>query len=160
RKQSEQARRERAWQNQRNQNWNNSGGGDPEIRIQLPEATSAYAILPDGRRIELRQGQDGFWGGSYDIPATATEGEYKIKIVGVRKDGTETEASTSYNVDRTAPIAKYEIVKGSLEIRSETGLARVIAVMANGDEVEIKESDEAGIYKLDLDGKKVVSVIL
>jgi hypothetical protein len=160
RKQAEQARRERAWQNQRNQNWNQSGGGDPEIRIQIPEAESAYAILPDGRRVDLRLGQDGFWGGSYDIPATAAEGEYKIKVVGVRKDGTTIESGTSYNVDRTAPIGKAQIENGELVIRSEAGLARVVAVMDNGDEVEIKESSESGVYRLPLDGRSVVSVVL
>jgi hypothetical protein len=160
RQEAERARRERAWQNQRDQNWNRSGGGDPEIRIQLPEAVEAYAVLPDGRRIELRQGADGFWGGSYDIPATANEGEYKIKVVGVRKDGTTTETTTSYDVDRTAPDGKCAIEKGFLVIRSEAGLARVIAVMSNGDEVEVKESEEAGIYKLELKGRNVESVVL
>lgn len=160
RNKAEQARRERAWQNQRNQNWNNSGGGDPEIRIQLPEAVEAYAVLPDGRRIDLRKGQDGFWGGSYDIPATASEGEYKIRVFGVRKDGTTTEESTSYTVDRTAPEGKWEIVKGALVVRSEPGLARVIVVLASGEEVEIKDVDDPGVYRMNLDGRKVQSVIL
>lgn len=161
RQEAERARRERAWQNQRRQNWNRTGGGDPEIRVQLPEAVQAYALLPDGRRVDLRQGQDGFWGGSYDIPATAAEGEYKIRVIGVRKDGTTFEESTSYDVDRTAPVGKAMIERGELVIRAEAGLARVIAVMANGDEIEVKESEQAaGVYRLKLDKQTVQSVIL
>lgn len=159
RQEAERARRERAWQKQRQQNWNQSSGGDPEIRIQLPGAIEAYALLPDGRRIDLRQGQDGFWGGSYDIPATANEGEYKIKVVGVRQDGTTFEQSTSYQVDRTAPKGTAEITGGYLIVRSEAKLARVIAVMASGEELEMKE-EEAGVYKLKLDSAKPLTVIL
>jgi len=160
RKEAERLRRERAWQKERQQNWNRSGGGDPEIRIQLPEAVEAYALLPDGRRVDLRQGQDGFWGGSYDIPATATEGEYNIRIVGVRRDGSTFETQTSYGVDRTAPVGKALIERGELVVRSESGLARVVAVLANGEEVELKESEEKGVYRLKLDRQSVISVIL
>lgn len=160
RKEAERARRERAWQNQRQQNWNRTGGGDPEIRIQMLEAIEAYALLPDGRKVELRKGQDGFWGGSYDIPATAPEGEYKIRVIGLRKDGSTIETSTSYEVDRSAPEGKAFVERGELVIRSESGLARVIAVMADGEEIEVEESVEKGVYRLKLNRQTVVSVIL
>lgn len=161
RKQAEQARRERAWQNQRQQNWRSTGGGDPEIRISLPGATRAYAVLPDGRRFELKATGDGFWGGSYDIPALAPEGTYTIKIVGVRADGSEFETSTSYDVDRTAPTGTADVRDGWLIVRSEAKLARVVAVMADGSEVELKESEsEAGVYRLELGNAKPISIVM
>lgn len=159
RQQAEQARRDRAWQKERQQNWRNSNGGDPELRISLPGAVRAYAILPDGRRIDLRPNGDDIWGGSYDIPVLTPEGEFKIRVIGVRADGTEFEVLTSYEVDRTKPIGSYEIEKGWLIVRSEAKLARIIAVMKDGDEIPMKET-EPGVYKLELEGRKPISVIL
>ncbi len=161
RKQAEQARRERAWQNQRQQNWRSTGGGDPEIRISLPGAVRAFAILPDGRKLDLKATGDGFWGGSYDIPALAPEGTYAIKIVGVRADGSEFETSTSYDVDRTAPTGTAEVHDGWLIVRSEAKLARVVAVLEDGSEVELKESEsDAGVYRLELSGVKPLSIVM
>lgn len=159
RQQKEAARRGRSWQENRNQNWGSSGGGDPEIRISMPEAVKAYAILPDGRKIDLRSTGDGFWGGSYDIPADAPEGDYTVKIVGVKADGGTVEKSSSYNVDRTAPTGKFEIKDGTLIVRSEPKLGRVIAVFDDGTEVDLRE-DEPGVYKLALDGRHIVSIVL
>ena len=50
--------------------------------------------------------------------------------------------------------------RGELVIRSESGLARVIAVMADGEEIEVEESVEKGVYRLKLNRQTVVSVIL
>lgn len=160
RKQAEEARRQRSWQNRRNQNWRSTRGGDPEIRIQLPDAVRAYAILPDGRRLELVAAGDGYWGGSYDVPVSAREGEHRIRIVGIRRDGSTFETSVSYEMDRTPPEGIASVEEGWLVVRSEPKLARVIAIMEDSDEIELKESDEPGVYRLKLDGKLVSRVIL
>jgi hypothetical protein len=156
---AEKARREREWQKTRQQNWRSSGGGDPEIRVSLPNAIRAYALLPDGRRIDLRQGEDGFWGGSYDIPADAPEGEYKIRVFAEMPDAKSVESSVEYEVDRTAPQGKAEILGSVLTVRSEPKLGRVVAVLSDGRELDMKES-EPGIYTLDLGGATVTSVVL
>src|SRR5262249_25842712 len=54
------------------QNWSSSGGGDPEIRVSLPGAVRAQAILPDGRRISLAPspGNPDLWTGNYEISAS------------------------------------------------------------------------------------------
>lgn len=159
RKQAEQARRDRAWQNNRSQNWRNNNGGDPEIRVTLPGAVRAFAVLPDGRRIDLRPSGNDVWGGSYDIPVLAPEGEYVIKIVGIRQDGSEFTSTTSYEIDRTKPVGSYEIINGWLIVKSEPKLTRIIAVMKDGDEIPMKET-EPGVYKVELNSRKPMSVIL
>ncbi|MEQ1932692.1 MAG: hypothetical protein ABL962_02260, partial [Fimbriimonadaceae bacterium] len=159
RKQAEEARRARNWQKERQQNWRSTGGGDPEIRIQLEGAVKAVAILPDGREIALRATSDGFWGGSYDIPALATEGDYAIRIVATRADGSTFETKTSYNVDRTAPEGTAIIENGSLIVKSEAKLARVVAVMVTGAEIDMKE-EEPGVYRLKLESRRVLKVVL
>ncbi len=133
-------RQGRNWQDERRQNWDNTGGGDPEIRVTLPDAERAYAVLPDGRSFDLFKTKDGFWGGSYDIPSDAPEGSYDVRVVGVRADGTQIEQKVGYQVDRTAPLGSALIEDGKLVVRSEARLARVVAVTHTGTEVDLKET--------------------
>lgn len=159
RKQAEEARRQRAWQQQRKQNWQNTRGGDPELRVNMPDAVRVTATLPDGREFELQKAADGFWGGNFDIPADAPEGEYTVRIEGVRKDGSRIEDKSTYTVDRTAPEGKLTIEDGFLVLRSEQGLARVTVVFGDGKEDTMIEV-ESGLYKLPLDGRRIVKVVL
>jgi hypothetical protein len=151
RKQREIERRDRDWSEEQGQNWRNTQGGDPEIRVHYPNAEKVYAILPDGRVLDLRPTGKGYWGGSYDVPTTAAEGEYQIRIVAVNRDGVRQETKLEYTVDRTAPDGRVEvdIEKGRLKItvRSEKDLARVTAYMPDGTEVTLEESKrEPGLY--------------
>lgn len=156
----EKARKQREWEANRQQNWQNSGGGDPEIRVHYPTAKTVYAILPDGRSFDLTRGSNGYWGGSFDIPADAAEGEFKVRVFARMEDGTTAEQTVITTVDRTAPEGKALVEDGKIVVRSEPGLARVIAVLADGRELEMKE-EEAGVYRLALGSSiKIVKILL
>ncbi len=163
RKQLEAARRQRPWQGRRNQNWNRSGGGDPEIRVQFPDAVKVFAVLPDGQVIDLRE-VDGFWGGNFEIPAGAKEGNYDVKLVAFKKDGSREEKTIQYQVDRTAPDGKITLhLVGNdlvLEVRSEPHLAEVAAYDSAGTKIALKEV-EPGLYRAILTNKPVsLTVVL
>jgi hypothetical protein len=161
--QLEQARRDRAWKKNRQQNWNRSGGGDPEIRVAFPNAEKVYAVLPDGQILNLRE-SDGFWGTNFEIPATAQEGSYEVKIVAIKKDGSREERKIEYQVDRTAPEGKLtlKLVDGNLviEVRAEAGLAEVAAYAKDGTKTVLKEV-EPGLYRAELENRSIeLTVIL
>lgn len=148
RRQRENKRDRRNWTSERSQNWQNSNGGDPEIRVSLPEAERAYAVLPDGRTFDLFKTADGFWGGNYDIPADAAEGNYVVRAIGVRADGSKVEATVEYLVDRTPPRGVVMLDEKTLVVRSEPGLARVVAVTLAGAEIDFVEKSP-GLYRLE-----------
>lgn len=157
RKQREEARRERSWEKARRQNWDNNGGGDPEIRVSFPNAEKVYAVLPDGQVLNLRE-SNGFWGTNFDIPASAKEGNYDVKVVAMNRDGTREERTIPFHVDRTAPDGKItlKIVVGRLvlEVRSEAGLAEVAAYDALGAKTVLSEV-EPGLYRATFEDRPV-----
>lgn len=159
RKQSEDARRQREWQNDRQQNWSNSSGGDPEIRVFLPNAVRVYAELPDGRTFDLVKSRNGYWGGNYDIPADAPEGQYVVEVHSFDRSGQESVQTISYQVDRTAPTGSLKAEDGYLVLRSEEGLGRAVIVFGDGTEETMLEVTP-GVYKLSTQGKRVVKVVL
>jgi hypothetical protein len=159
RHQAEEARRQRAWQNNRQSNWNSSSGGDPEIRVYQPDAERVYAILPDGRQFDLVKDSAGYWGGNYDIPADAPEGNYDIKVVSVDRSGQESNQTVSYQVDRTAPTGTLKMEDGYLVLTAEPGLSKVIAVFGDGTEEKMVEVTP-GVYKIPAGAKRVVKVML
>jgi hypothetical protein len=146
-------RRNRNWQEKRQQNWSSSSGGDPEIRVSMPDAERAYAQLPDGRILTLRA-KDGVWGGNFDIPADAPEGKYTVKVFGVRRDGSREERTLSYDVDRTAPEGKATLERRNgrivLTVRAEADLPEVAAYFADGERVVLEEKTP-GVYTAVLD---------
>ena len=152
RRQLEIERQRRNWASKRTQNWNASGGGDPEIRVEIPGAKSVEAILPDRRVLDLKQDGD-VWGGNFEIPANALEGTYSVKIVGHMPDGTTVERSWTYDVDRTAPKgqAKFLVENGHLilEVKSESGLAEVAAYASDGHRWVLHE-DSPGTYRIEI----------
>ncbi|MBI1756800.1 MAG: hypothetical protein HYR64_06810 [Fimbriimonas ginsengisoli] len=159
RKQREEARWRRKWDNQRPLNWNRSRGGDPEIRVLLPGAISAYALLPDRRRFELRKDADGYWGGNFDIPADAPEGQYMVRAIGLKSDGQKVERDIRYTVDRTPPAGKLSLEAGFWVVRSEPALARATMVWGDGTEEDLVEVDP-GLYKLPVGFRRPVKVVL
>lgn len=134
-------------------NWNRSGGGDPEIRVTYPNASKVFAVLPDGRVLDLRKMADGVWGGNFDIPAAAPEGNYQVRIVAVNPDGKRDERTLDYAVDRTAPegVASFRVVDGKLilEVRSEKGLHEVAAYRPDGTKIVLEEV-EPGLYRAEM----------
>jgi len=160
----EAARRQRNWEKTRPQNYNQSSGGDPEIRMSFPNAEKVYALLPDGRVLTL-QSTDGLWRTNFEIPADAVEGQYDVKLIALNRDGTREEKFVHYKVDRTAPEGKAEFrrVDGRLvlEVRAEAGLSSVTAWLANGDKLTLIEVDP-GVYRVDMPSERptVVTVML
>jgi hypothetical protein len=134
-------------------NWNRSGGGDPEIRVTYPNASKVFAILPDGRVINLTKMADGVWGGNFDIPAAAPEGKYHVRIVAVDDKGAREERTLDYDVDRTAPegVATFRVADGKLllEVRAEKDLAEVAAYRPDGAKVVLTQI-EPGLYRTEL----------
>lgn len=154
RQQLEAERERRNWAKQRNQNWNSSGGGDPEIRVEFPGAKSVEAILPDRRVIALKPDGD-TWGGNFEIPADAPEGTYIVRVVAHQTDGTTTERSWTYEVDRTPPKGHAEILKENgkliLEVTSEAKLAEVAAYDSAGRKWVLHE-EKPGVYRCEVTG--------
>jgi hypothetical protein len=150
RREREQARQRRGWNN--GQNWSNGGGGDPEIRVTFAHANAVEAILPDRRVIELVPNGD-VWGGNFEIPATAPEGEYRVRIVAHLNDGTVTERSWTYRVDRTPPTGTTRFVLENgrlfLEVRSAKQLAEVAAYAGDGRKWVLKQV-EPGVYRVEV----------
>jgi len=146
-------RRQRVWaRGGRNQNWNSSGGGDPEIRVQIPHAKSVDAILPDRRVLSLRADGD-TWGGNFEIPADAAEGTYTVRVVAHMVDGSTVERSWTYDVDRTPPKGQVEFVTEGLrlvlQVKSEPGLAEVAVYAADGTRWVLRE-ERPGVYRVEL----------
>jgi hypothetical protein len=160
--QQRQARQQRDWAKQREQNWRNGRGGDPEIRVQFADAKSVDAILPDGRIVPLRL-TNGTWGGNFDIPVAAPEGEYNVRVVALRTDGSTEEKKLSYSVDRTAPEAKAELKvinsRRVLEVKSEASLAEVAFYLSNGTKLVLKEV-EPGVYRVELPKAAVTGMLV
>ena len=148
-KKREEDRRARAWEENRNLNWKSSQGGDPEIRIAFEDCASAYAKLPDGRVINLKPTGKNLWGGNFEIPADAPEGEYIVRVFGVKRSGEVIEKELKYKVDRTPPNGKLEITSAHgirlLKVTGEPGLERVIGYLPNGTEIRLQEA-EPGVY--------------
>lgn len=145
RRQLEAERKQRAWAKSHPQNWRSSGGGDPEIRVTIPGAVRVEAILPDRRVIDLKADGD-VWGGNFEIPATAPEGTYRVRVLAHMKDGTTVERSWTYEVDRTAPQGTATFAKGVLTVESEPGLPEVAAYGADGTRWALKE-ERPGVYQ-------------
>jgi hypothetical protein len=152
RREREAARQNRHWAGNRNQNWSNSGGGDPEIRVSIPGAQSVEAILPDRRVIDLSQEGD-FWGGNFEIPADAPEGSYPVRVIAHMPDGTTSERSWTYEVDRTPPVgtAKFLTENGQLilEVRCAKKLAEVAAYAPDGTKFVLRMVTP-GVYRAEI----------
>lgn len=159
RQQREEARKQREWQKNRQMNWNNSTGGDPEIRIKMPQAISVKAILPDGREFPLTKDAKGFWGGNFDIPADANEGDYSVRIVGTKADGTIAEEVLHYTVDRTNPTGEISVEKGFYVVKPSETVARAIAVFGSGEEADLIPIGD-GRFELPTKKGRLIKVML
>ena len=145
----ERERQHRNWEGRRNQNWNASGGGDPEIRIQLPCAKLAEAVLPDGRVVTLTKTGD-FWGGNFEIPADALEGAYTVKVLSHYQDGSTREQSWNYEVKLTPPSGTAHLFLENghfmIEVRANRNLSEVTVYDSNGSHWVLHE-EKPGTYR-------------
>jgi hypothetical protein len=120
--------------------------------VTFAHANAVEAILPDRRVIELVPNGD-VWGGNFEIPATAPEGEYRVRIVAHLNDGTVTERSWTYRVDRTPPTGTTRFVLENgrlfLEVRSAKQLAEVAAYAGDGRKWVLKQV-EPGVYRVEV----------
>lgn len=147
-KEAEEARKaqlaySRNWRERKMISWRVTQGGDPEIRVSAQLAKTVFAILPDGTRLKLNQGAPGVWGGNFEIPASAPEGQYLVKIEILYVDGRKEIRTESYAVDRTKPTGHVWVEERgpdrTLCVESEAGLARVIAYWPDGKYLLFKE---------------------
>jgi Vault protein inter-alpha-trypsin domain len=159
RKQKAEARRQREWQKNREMNWRDSSGGDPEIRVLMPEAVKVVVTLPDGKEFELKKDAKGFWGGNFDIPAEAPEGDYSVKLTGTKADGSTFEKFLHYQVDRTAPTGEIKVENGFYVLKANETLARAVAVFGSGQEVNMIPNDE-GNYEVPIAKGRLIKVML
>ncbi|HWD39429.1 MAG TPA: VIT domain-containing protein [Fimbriimonas sp.] len=162
RRELERAREKRDWSQNRNQNWQSSGGGDPEIRIQIPGARKVQALLPDGRVLDLTF-ENGEWAGNFEIPAAVPEGAYPVQVVAHMPDGSIVTRSWTYRVDRTAPTGTYKFVtdggKLLLEVRSEKGLSEVAAFCQDGTKWLLNEV-APGLYRGEAPRERSFTIVL
>ncbi len=158
-KKKAEARRQREWQNDRQMNWRNSSGGDPEIRVLMLEAVKVIATLPDGREFDLKQDAKGFWGGNFDIPAEAPEGDYSVKLTGTKRDGSTFEKTLQYQVDRTAATGDLSSANGFYVLKATETLTRAVAIFGSGQEVNMIPTEE-GKYEIPMSKGRLVKVML
>ena len=159
RQQREDVRRKRDWDKNKQLNWRNSSGGDPEIRIQMPEAVKVVATLPDGRHFDLKKDTKGFWGGNFDIPADAPEGDYTVTLTATRTDGSTYEKTIQYNVDRTPASGEVTKENGFYVLKASKPLARAVAVFGSGEEANMIPTED-GKYELPVSKGRLVKVML
>lgn len=80
--------------------------GDPTITIKPTEdLDSAYAILPDGRRIDLKlNAKSGVWKGSFMVPFGTPDGPYKISIFTINRQGISRHFDYTIIIDNSLPL--------------------------------------------------------
>lgn len=121
--------------------------GDPLISVAAPaDAQQVIALMPGGEIKRLtfnpvsRQ-----WEARFDIPAYAAEGEYRIQIVIVTREGARSTQTIHYHVDLTPPTVSGHArtvisVNPSVRLELEGGAdtARVKAILSWGEIVELQ----------------------
>lgn len=126
--------------------------GDPLIRItDAPNDTRLIvAVLPDGTTIPLvKDARTGAYEAHFDIPLSAAEGVYNVRVILVRASGIRRTLTLHYRVDKTGAAGLGHIVRESdgtclLEIETDEEAARVTALLPGGERLELTRVSEAG----------------
>jgi Ca-activated chloride channel family protein len=120
-------------------------GGDPLLSVQAPaDAAQVIAVLPGGEIKQLRfDTASEKWEARFDIPTYAPDGEYAVRVVIVKTDGTRQILNLSYRVDTAAPHAQgcAKLTGGkswSLWLDASEDTARVEALWPDGRRVELQ----------------------
>ncbi len=120
--------------------------GDPLIEVNAPaDCAGVIAILPSGEIKKLTfNARTGRWEVRFDIPTSASEGEYRVQIIAAHRDGTRQKFALRYQVDMTAPQGAGAIVRSGsgllLQIEAESGVDRVSAFLPWGERVELRRN--------------------
>ncbi|WP_418792539.1 MSCRAMM family protein [Phosphitispora sp. TUW77] len=79
--------------------------GDPTIRVTPgPDTTAVYALLPDGRKLDLKQGKDGVWKVSFMVAFETADGPYPIEVYAVDKSGLTRQNTYTITIDNSLPL--------------------------------------------------------
>lgn len=106
-----------------NTQWTGGGGGDPYIEVKAPaDARQVVAVFPTGEAKNLIwDDAKGVWNGRFDIPWGTPEGEYRVTIIVVQRDGTRSRFALIYQNLLSAPSAS--AVPDALNLRARPGEA-------------------------------------
>jgi len=103
------------------------------------------AVMPDGeiKRLEFNRDSER-WEARFDIPTYAREGDYRIQILIVGRDGAHRSQTFPYHVLLTPPSGRGQAqpVAGSstalrLEVEASENAARVSALLPWGEKAEL-----------------------
>ncbi len=79
--------------------------GDPTIRVTPgADTVQVYALLPDGRRLELKQDKKGFWTVSFMVAFGTDDGPYPIEVYAVDKFGVTRQSTYTITIDNSLPL--------------------------------------------------------
>lgn len=83
------------------------GGGDPYIAVRAPQdARQVVAVFPDGDAKSLTfNPARGLWDGRFDIPFGTPEGEYRVTVIVVHRDGQRSRFVLAYHNSLSGPQA-------------------------------------------------------
>ncbi len=82
--------------------------GDPTVSVSVAGAEQVYALLPDGRKLVLKEVKPGFWKNSFMVPFGTPDGPYDIRVIAVNAAGVESEANYSITVDNSLPLMQVD----------------------------------------------------
>lgn len=133
-----------------------TGGGDPYITVQAPaDARQVAAVFPDGGAKDLAfSPARGVWTGRFDIPFGTPEGEYRVSVIVVHKDGRRSQFLLTYRNSLTAPQADPLTALrvqpgGPVDVRvTGRGIARAFAVTLWGERRDLSEDGSAWAGRL------------
>jgi len=81
--------------------------GDPTITVKTgPDAKQVYAVLPDGRKLNLKQGEPGIWKVSFLVPFGTPDGPYNIQVYVAGANGETWQCSYKITIDNSLPLMK------------------------------------------------------
>lgn len=126
--------------------------GDPLIQVQAPQdAQQVVAVFPGGEIKQMVFNTDSKqWEARFDVPTYAVEGAYTVSVIVVFKDGTRKHLTMRFHVDVTAPGGAGKVLlinkNGAkllrLELDADEDTARVLALLPNGQKVELSPSTQ------------------
>jgi len=132
--------------------------GDPLIRITGAPADTRLiaAVLPDGTTIPLVKSPLGnVWEAHFDIPLSAAEGTYDVKVHLVRTNGVRRTLVLHYGVDTRGAVVSGSVraEKGGafyrLEIESREEAARVTVLLPSGERATMTRANPSGsLYRV------------
>jgi Ca-activated chloride channel homolog len=129
--------------------------GDPLLTVEAPpNAEHVVALMPGGdvKRLRFNPGSQR-WEVRFDIPTYAREGDYVVRVVIVRKDGTRRLVTVRYGVDLSPPrgtghaaLVPANVPVLRLELEASEDTARVVALLPWGDKAVLRPAELQGAH--------------